>query len=115
MSQETYAVCAVCSQSFWHERGGPHAHAKKYCPKHEKAEKARLNRERVARCRAKKKAPPAPAKKQDRRKAARPVSVGEPVTKKVTASPPEERGLYASEKQPARRSKRAKVGLPSES
>jgi len=114
MSQETYAVCAVCKQSFWHERGGPHAHPRKYCPKHEKSEKARLNRERVARCRANKKALQAPPKKQTKRKTARPASVGDKPASKAAPLHADQRGLYASEKQPTKRSKRSKVGLPNE-
>lgn len=114
MRQMMFGVCFECGGTFEFARGGDHAPSRKYCKKCDKPVKARQNRERVARCRAKAKAVHIQPKKQTKRKTARPAPVGETITKKVTSVPPDQRGLYATEKQPTKRAKRAKVGLPNE-
>jgi len=109
-----FSNCADCGQGFFYARNGAHSRRVTRCPQCKTIHDREANRARVAKCRAKKREAKKQPNKQTRSKAIRLARGGEtlPTIPKVKA--PKGNGLYASEKEPAKSKKRAKVGLPTD-
>lgn len=111
---EMFSFCKGCRSGFFYQRNGSHSRLREWCDECAPDHFAQLNRDRVAKHRKAKRAAQTPPNKRTGDKATRPVRGGKPKPKRPAVKRPVGNGLFASDPEPQRSTKRAKMGLPTD-